>query len=1020
MAKKRSQDNDVDNDMDFGDLEGLDGEMDFGELEDIDASSRSPSRAGVAKELASEAGKGFFDGMIKQTAKKSLPDEYSSSMYDVMDYGDFAKETFEENKNKVNKSVFKLGKEVKKILPFQIGILDRYLEKFESDFEEQRQQSEDEMREGSINANLSSIFDKQLEITKAIEARREADGEVEAKERMTTNKMNLDVLTSIDGNMANMSAFTLQISKEFYRRSLELQFKSYFVQADMLKTMREHYKGFSIQFDNIVKNTGLPEFVKLNNTERLSEIVRTQMVQNTYKNLFSNSDYVKTIKGRMSKLISDKVSSVTDGIDNVTDQLSMINSAADGGNAGSILATIGSGMLGTTLGEKLGDKISPKIKERIKDNKGINAGANYLSLLSNSPSTLFSTLRGKVQKKQTEYSDEGDPLRAMKSKMYGGLNELLGVTEPGKQEFKVTTSSVLNHNKPAIFDNKVHRSISEVIPMYLAKILKQNTDLTDAYRQVNNVKTRGMSGSEELVYDYEGRKLTSQADLRASIEKGVLEGTSSKNKLNSTTNTILSGSLAELNKDKTKNKADIKLLNDKKADKLLNDYLHKASKDDSIAFDYKTLIQDYSKNEKLAAMVQADPKLEALLETIKKAKLDRKKTNLDNKMSDVKRRYPVTGVKQLFSDTSMLAGRKIRNVLKDGPAEIIAKAFTVFITNNGRDISIDNVVSGECFKFVSTKDFEAIKKHVTVFINEARTIKNEADLVKESSFAVLLGMVNRSLKDNFELDPAVFQTLYEYNPALGEKGNLGVENLVERKLFQNKDTDYVSIEDIRSSVRVPKERLEEARTETVRNNILESITRAGSNFKQELNEAGSNPFAIARVMIKNAQTATASLRQASEKAYDKATKKIDGLKEALGNLTDETITASLDKMIKHFDETSKAVDEMIKKETEARDEELATLREAKDKLSELMNDPAGLRDVEKSIARVTKFYDGTIKTMNRLRDTMRQQRDNLTRLKNEGVTNRVELVKRIRGEIEATLTKVRQQLEASQQQTQAA
>lgn len=1016
MAKKKSKDNDVDNELNFDDLDDIGGDTNFGDLEDIDAESRNPSKAGVAKELASEAGKGFFDGLIKQTAKKSLPDEYTSNYHELMDYADFAKETFDTNKTKVNKSVYKLGKEVKKVLPFQIKILDRYLEKFEADHEEQRQQSEDEMREGSINANLTSIFDKQLEITKAIEAKRDADDTVEAKERISTTKMNIDILTNIDANMSNMSAFTLQISKEFYRKSLELQFKSYFVQADMLKTMREHYKGFSLQFDNIVKNTGLPEFVKLNNTERLSEIIRTQMVQNTYKNLFSNSEYIKNVKGRVGKLIGDKVSSVTDGIDNVTDQLSMVNSASEGGSAGTLLAGIGSGMLGSTLGEKLGDKISPKLKDKVKNNKGINAGANYLSLLANSPSTLFSVLRDKVGKKQGEYADESDPMRMMASKMYGGLNEILGVTDPGKQEYKVSTSSVLNHNKPAIFDNKVHRSISEIIPMYLAKILKESTDLRQAYSHVNAGKLKGgPSGSNELMYDYEGRKMVTQDELRANVEKTVLEGTSSKNKLNSTTNTILSGSLNQLNKDKTANKDAIKLIHNKKSEKLLNDYLHRASKDDSIKFDYKTLIEDYSKNDKLKGMVESDPKLKALLETIKKAKVDRKQTNLDNKMSDVKRQYPITGVKQLFSDTSMLAGKKMRNVLKDEPAMVIAKAFTMFITNVGRDINIENVVSGECFKYVASKEFDTIKKHVTIFINEARTVKNEGDIVKESSFAVLLGMVNRSLKDNFELDPAVFQTLYEYNPALGEKGNLGVENLVERKLFQNKDTEFVSIEDIRSSVKVPKEKIDEARTENVKNSLLESITRVTSNFKQEITDAGSNPFALARVVIKNAKEATNSIRAASEKAYNTATSKIDGLKETLGKLTDDTIDAALDKLVKQFDEAALSIDEMIKKESEARDEELKTLDEAKMKLTELMNDPAALRDIEKSIARVTKFYDGSIKAMNKLRDTLRNQKNNMVQLKSSGVNNRLELVKRIRNEIEATLQRVRGILETTEQ-----
>ena len=80
-----------------------------------------------------------------------------------------------------------------------------------------------------------------------------------------------------------------------------------------------------------------------------------------------------------------------------------------------------------------------------------------------------------------------------------------------------------------------------------------------------------------------------------------------------------------------------------------------------------------------------------------------------------------------------------------------------------------------------------------------------------------------------------------------------------------------------------------------------------------------------------------------------------------------------------------------------------------------MNDPSALRDIEKSISRVTKFYDTSIKTMHKLRDTMRQQKNSLSQLRSSGVTNRIELVKKIRSEIEATLGKLRQQLEASQE-----
>ena len=294
--KKKDRKVELDGELDFKDLDDITGDdMDFGDLEDIE-DNRKPSMFGVAQELSKETGRGFLDGLVSQTAKKGLKSEYTDNYYELMDYADLAKNTFDENKSKVNKSVYKLGKEVKKVLPFQLKMLDSFLERYETNNEQARQESEEALRENSIQSNISSIFDKQLEIQKALEAKHDAERQVESKERITTNKLNLDILTSIDTNISNHTAFTLQISKEYYRKSLELQFKTYFIQADMLKTMRDHYKGFSIQFDSIVKNTSLPEFVKLNNTERIQEVVRTQAVQGTFKNVISNSKYVENVK----------------------------------------------------------------------------------------------------------------------------------------------------------------------------------------------------------------------------------------------------------------------------------------------------------------------------------------------------------------------------------------------------------------------------------------------------------------------------------------------------------------------------------------------------------------------------------------------------------------------------------------------------------------------------------------------------------------------------------------------------
>lgn len=1014
MAKKKKDRKvELDTELDFNDLDDISmDDMNFGDLEDIE-DDRKPSKFGVAQELSKEAGKGFLDGLVKQTAKKSLPEEYTDNYYELMDYADLAKNTFDENKSKVNKSVYKLGKEVKKVLPFQLKMLDSFLERYETSNEQARQESEEALRESSIQSNLSSIFDKQLEIQKALEAKHDAEKQVEDKQRIATNKLNFDILTSIDANISNQTAFTLQISKEYYKKSLELQFKTYFIQADMLKTMRDHYKGFSIQFDNIVKNTALPEFVKLNDTERIREIVRTQAIQGTFKNVISNSKYVENVKKKLKGLVDSKVSAITDKIDGVTDQLSMVNSAGEmGGSSNGVIGSILSGILGTTLGEKLGDKISPKLKDKFKDNKALNAGANYTHMLGNSPSTLFDLLKTKANKKKDEYSDEGNPLRFMASKMYGGLSELLGVTDPGKQKFEVKVASLLNHGKPAIFDNKTHRSITEVIPMYLAKILKQNTDLTSMYKTSNKDKLRGHSDSDELAYDYEGRKLVTHSQLKSNVENSILASSASKSKLANISNTMLSNTSSELSKNKTENAAKIKLINSKKSKKLLDDYFSKVSKDDSIEFDYKTIIEDASDESKahpkLKDLLTKNPELKELLNILKDNKPKEQTPQLDEHIKDVKRKYPISAVKELLKGASKLANSRVNNLIKDKQAEILAKAFSQFITDVGRDISISTIISGECFKFIPSSEYKDLKDNLILLVSEVKSINNMNDIVRESSLSVLLGTVNRTLKDNFELDPDVFQLLYEYSPILGDKGKLTLDNLVERKITKSSQDDFISLSEIKETVRAARPEVDESRTEIIESEIEAKLKRFKDDVLGDIKANRGNPIQLTRSMLKHIKTTTTATSNLAKKKYEEASKRMEDFGTFLSNLTEEKVNESIDKLIDKLASSIAGIDEMIKTESVNRDQELKTLNEAKSAITDIVNDATTLRDIERTIAKTSKYYDTTIKTLEKLKSTLISKHSSIVRLRADASTNSKDLIMRIKTELQDVLSKVRE------------
>ena len=1013
MVKKKSDKTKIDNDLNFDDLSDLDSDsVNFDNLSDLDPLDRNPSKPEVAKEFLKDTGKSFLGTLVKETSKKALPSEYTNNYYELMDFVDFSKNTFDKNKNKVETSLFRLGKEVKKILPFQVKLLDKFLTNYEDKIRDVKQKTEEDLRESSIQSNLSSIFDKQLEIQKVLEARRDAENKVESKERITNNKLNFDILTNINNNIASNTAFTLQISKEYYRKSLELQFKSYFIQADMLKTMKEYYKGFSIQYDSIIKNTGLPEFVKLKNTEKIKDIVRTHLVESTFKNIYDRNKYIETIKNNITRSIDEKVSSVTSTLDSATDLLGAgsLLSPDKGNMSGGFIGSILSSELGGLLGRKVSGKISPKIKDRIKDNKYINTGANYLSILANSPSTLFSLLKGSASKKQNEYTSEPGITNKLKSKAFGGIESFLNLTNPGSQNFSVTAPSVLSHNSPAIFDNKVHRSITEIIPMYLSKILKENTDLRVMYHTVNSSVLNRLNRAEELHYDYENRKLVSSSELIDNVKNSVLSDRGSLGRLKTISNTLVSGSIRNLSKNKKENKSDINFLNDKKIGSLLEEYLKKASNIDSIKFDYDTLIEKASEGKgptELNNLLKDSPELLKALNLLKKSTNVDTSNFISSQLSDIKKKYPIYGIKKLINDTSKIAGSSIYNNINDEQAEVLSKAFTMFITDIGKDIDIDNIYSGEAFRFLTKGQFEKLKDVLSIFLSEVKTIKHSRDILKESSLGVLLGIVNKSLKENFEVNPEVFQTLYDYSPLLGKKGKLTVENLIEKKITSNLDTDFINLNEITSNLNITPEELITKKVNIATSDILSGLKKYTPDIKINIEEIKKNPLNLVKNIVDSLKNITSEIRTKTKAKYDSLASKINDLKLSLNISDKESLQKSLTDMINKLQDTITSLDEMVSIEKNNKAKEIDILTNTRNKVNDSFKDKKSISEIDKLIETKRKEYDINIRTLEKFKEILNAQLKELLRIISSTLTDEIESLKEVRNNIKSTLDKTK-------------
>lgn len=1018
--KKKKTSDKVNTDLDFDDLSDLaESGVDFGDdLEEGPA--REPARSKVVKELATDAGKGFFEALIKKTTKDALPEQYDASHYDALDIYNFAGEVVDRNKEKLNKTMFKLGKEAKRVLPFKLSMLDKFLENQQANFEAYKQQSEEEVRNAGIQSELSSIFDKQLEVQKAFEARREAKDDVDKKEQLVQAKLSTDIFANIDSNIARQTAFTVEISKQFYRKSLEIQFKTYFVQADMLRTMRDHYKAFSIQFTNIEKNTSLPEFVKLKNTERLQDILRTQATQSVYNQLFDNSKFVAGMKKRLSGFVDQKVDDITSKVDNFTDMIGNLTGSAEatGGSPVGLMASIASSMFGGAIGDKLASKISPKIKDKIKDNKAINTGANYLNMLSNSPSTLIQTLREKAARKEDELQDESSPGRWVGSKIAKGLGSLLDVASPLTPDTTVKQLGYLDHNKPAIFDNKVHRSITEVIPLFLARILKQNTDLTSMYHQVNSDKVTHPN-SELLNYDFANRTLAGDSAIRSNVEKNVFGDKSTQKRSKSISSSILSESLSAIKKSDASmldKKMKERSLSGSGSEKLLTMYIEEAKKHKTVDLSFDSLIANYDKNTTLQEIVAKKPELKDLLEILRgsKAKMP---SFVDSGFRDLRNTYPLEGVKKLFSETSRLAKSLTPHTLTDEVATVFSKAFSTYILMTGRDVDTASVITKKAFAFMKETDLtEKVQNSLVVFLDDVKRIRNTDDSLLGSSLEVLFGLMNYSIKQNINIDPAAYQTLAELYPNFVKKGQLSIENIAEGKLAGQNDDNYVSFNTLADITKISKVELNDKRKEITTDNLLDKATRMASErlkrAAEALKQTNGNPVAVAELMVKSAKNLKTSV---SDKMRDNFNDMQTSLTQAYSNMTtygDNLIKQGIPKSISLINKCISNVDRRIELLKIDLSERLGEINRIGNDLSDITNQPAvsstRLKQLDKTY---TAYVESEIKALTNVKRILTHQNESLIRIHEEGNNIVTDTIKKVRGTMATTVFDLKQTLE---------
>lgn len=511
-TKLKTSSFDFDSSMDFND---------FG-IDDIDADinpelkkrkSRSPVMD-VFKGTIKGAGQTVTDpNFVKGVVKKSMPSSYGT----IFDAADGVVTTgaalYDEAVKELKPQLSKIAKKVDRLIPEESKGLKRITGKISGMFGDEAKlsySSKQAQEDQGIATALGQIFRKQQESSLDSEARENAEGRVRDHIEGKRFTSNLGVLSSINESVQRLSNYTENVTQAYQKKSLELQFRSLFVQTELLGVTNRYYEVFKNQNEAIAKNTALPEFVKINNSERFKDIARTKFMDNIQTSLFGKESKFGKMLARMKVDGSNYIKGAKAGletgmmgIDGVEQMQEANKMMADMGMEGVSTSEMAGMMAGSSLGGYAGDKFSKYVKPHLEKNKKLtNFGYKASSKITNLSGSI-DTLRKSDKMKNAK---EAGGMKGFFANIFDGLLDYGADQSP---DMKIDNAAGIKQNMlGSVFDGRTQKGIVDVIPGYLSRIL----------REVTILRT-GDESTEMVIYDQTKGTFISKKDMGASIKK---------------------------------------------------------------------------------------------------------------------------------------------------------------------------------------------------------------------------------------------------------------------------------------------------------------------------------------------------------------------------------------------------------------------------------------------------------------------------------------------------------------------
>ena len=500
---------DISDDLDFGDFDfsDIDSKVD----KDISKNKRKPVASAFKGAISGAKTSAMSRATMAKFLRSALPKEYGETIDRTGDVTSEVSSLYNEAVKQIKPNLVKMTKEVDKLIPGEMKRSKGYLKKLQALIgEETSSTSRGDDRDAMLQGKLAEIFSVQAEQQERQHAEESAKGHLQGKIAADQFKSTFGLLNSINVSLSKLSNYNEKVNSAYQKKSLELQYRSYFVQQELLDTTKKFYEIFKAQNEAISLNTSLPDYAKLRKWEMFKDVTQRKFAGAGSK-LFSSSEYLKKGMKNLRTAAMNKISTVGGAFSEGAMGLESANSMRDmmgsmGGESGGMAGMAGefAGQTGIeALAQMLGGKLAKKTPKQVKD---------LLHKLSKTTGNMQGSVN-RLKKSDSLKWNFDDEMGGMKGKAKNAgrdaLRALLNIFDSGNGDTQLAGHGGIHGlTQNAIFDNRAHKSVTDVIPGYLSRI----------FRELQVIRS-GNTNVQLTDYDYKSGRFINKAATKTGIDK---------------------------------------------------------------------------------------------------------------------------------------------------------------------------------------------------------------------------------------------------------------------------------------------------------------------------------------------------------------------------------------------------------------------------------------------------------------------------------------------------------------------